>query len=688
MWGAFAQNEDLPVIDQVLIQGNKVVSRSLIKKQLRTQKGKVFSRIDINKDIKGLYQLNYFSHISVDVDEDETGFKVIFNLVEKPAIDKIIFEGNAKIKSKILRKQLHLNEGELLDEKVLAGDVVELKAFYEKKGYKQARIASDTKVNESAGLVDVVFKVEEGRKIKIKNIKILGAYKLKEKKVLRVMKTKRKKWYNSGLFEEAKFKEDLERIKAFYYQKGFVDIKIIDVSEILVAGGSKMIMEIEIDEGQRYVVSEIKMQGNQNFATDELMENTRIEVGDEFLPGALSEDVKGLKNFYLKNGYIDARIGVDTIASGENQGLLVIYNIIENEVAFVDRIHIIGNDKTKDKVVRRELNIRPGEKFDGVKMEVAQQRLSNLGLFKKVDIYADPTKKAKERDLFVELEEDRTGELSFGAGFSSVDNLIGFLEVTQSNFDLFNFPSFTGDAQKLRLRTEFGDRRKEFLLDFTEPWMFDKKLLFGFKVFSREQDFKNSDFSEDRKGVSLRLAKPLFKFSRGEVRYSFENVEVLNVSAEASEILKAQEGEREVGKIGLNLKRDVRNAFFMATRGSKITLDMELAGIAGDTEYYRVVYSQDMYFRGLSDHTLIVSFRVGGIEEYGASTEVPIFDRFFLGGPRSIRGFENRDVGPHDIQEEPLGGKFLYHGTFEYVVPLSQAFRVAPVSLIMERYLL
>ncbi len=675
----FAQENanQMPVIDAVLITGNKLVDTGLITKQLKTQKGKIFSRIDVDEDIKRLNALNYFSKINVVVDE-EKGFKVIFELVEKLAVDRILFQGNSKIKTKKLRKELTLKEGELLNESKLSADVVKLKELYEKKNYRQIDVKTEIVNKEETGLVDVIFKIHEGAKIKIKNIRILGALQIKEKKVLKILKTKKKHWYNSGRFEELQFKEDLDRLKAFYYQKGYIDIKILDVRENYLRNGSQMLIEIEIHEGHQYKVGEIQLEGNKVFETDVLFQALKLEKGMVYLPESLNNDVKAIRDFYFKEGYIDVKLDVDTVISDKDKDHLNLkYKVIENDIVFVDKIRISGNVKTKDVVIRRELNIQPGQKYDGVEMETAQKRLSNLGIFKNVEVYADTETAGKDRDLIVHLEEDRTGEISFGAGFSSVDNLTGFLELSQGNFDLFNPPSFTGDAQKLKLRSTFGSRVQEFTLDFVEPWLFNRRLLFGTQLFTRSRSFRNSDYSEDRQGFSLRLAKPVFKYSRGELRYSLENVEVKNVSDTASQFLKSQEGERDVSKVGLTLTRDVRDNFFEATRGSKIRTTIEVAGLGGDVEYYSITFNPDFYFNPWLDHVLIAALQIGNIKAFGNSEEVPIFDRFFLGGARSIRGFKNRDIGPHDFLGEPLGGTFLYFGTFEYVTPIIEKFKAA-----------
>jgi outer membrane protein insertion porin family len=686
------KEEAAPIIGNVEISGNKMVSTALVKKQLRSQKGKPFSRIDINKDIKRLYELNWFSKISVDVEEGKE-LKVIFTVIEKPTIGHIVFKGNSKIKNSALKKKLtekegdlvkfSVAEGDLLNEKSISDAAAALKSFYEKKGYKAVQVKTELVNDEKENKTDVLFHIDEGNKIKIKRIHIIGAVQLKEKKILKEMQTKRKRWYNSGIYEEDKFQEDLERIKAFYYKKGFIDIRILGVKQTLVQNDKKVVIDIEISEGKQYKVGSVEIEGQKSFIKEEIIKGTLLKTGDIYLPENLGKDMKTVKDFYFSRGYIDAKIGVDTFAADQPDTLNIKYSVMENEIVFVDKIKIQGNERTKDIVIRRELNIKPGDKFDGVKMEVAQKRLSNTGLFNddkgvpKVDLYPDPSSKDLQRDLIVEVQEGKSGELSFGAGYSSVESLVGFLEVSQGNFDIFNWPSFTGDAQKLKLRTEFGQYTKSFLIDFTEPWLFEKRLLFGVQLFNSSNSYSGSDYTEDKQGFLLRLAKPVFKYTRAEVNYSYQTVDVEGVSDTASEYLKSQEGKRDVGKIGLDLVRDVRDSFYNATKGSRLEWSMDVAGVGGNTDYYRSVFDGDLYFGLWFNHVLVTSFRMGAIEGYGSTgDDVPIFARFFLGGSRSVRGFDYRDLGPHDKNGEPLGGKFEYNGTFEYVIPIIEQFRL------------
>jgi len=672
----YSNDETAPVIEEVVISGNVKIDSNIIKRKLRTVKGSVFSRLNINKDIKDLYKTQMFSNIKVDIDEKEN-FKVIFYVIENPTISDVTFSGNSHVSSKKLKSSITTTHGIFLNKKIIVEDIKKIKKYYEGKGYLQVDVQYELETY-AVDSVDVRFNISEGKKIKIKEIKIIGANNIPEKELLKkIIKTKKKWLFASGILDNDKFEEDIERLKAYYRHLGYIDMKVINIDQQLNSDRSRLTITIEINEGETYAIGDVSIEGNTVFSSEELLLHTSLKSSDSFIPEKMSKDLSLIKDYYLKKGYIDSFVNVKTFTNSIPYTMNIKYLVKENQKSFINKIRIIGNEKTKDIVIRRELNLSPEDEFDGVKMKIAAQRLQNSAMFKNVDVYPDPLSKEPKRDLIVEVEEDATGEVGFGAGYSSVDKLIGFLEISQSNFDLFNFPGFTGDAQKLKLRTEFGDRKKEVSIDFREPWLFDRRLSFGFQVFNTQRSYETSDYEDDRSGFTVSLGKPVFKYTRAELRYSFENVEIKNVDDDASVYLREQEGMRDVGKIGLKLVRDVRNSYFNATQGSKLSLNLELSGPGGDTYYYRGIVSGDLYFNPWFNHVFITSLKVGGVKEYGSSDDVPIFDRYFLGGAWSVRGFDYRDIGPHDEFDEPLGGKFMCYGTFEYVIPLLEQFRFA-----------
>jgi outer membrane protein insertion porin family len=336
--------------------------------------------------------------------------------------------------------------------------------------------------------------------------------------------------------------------------------------------------------------------------------------------------------------------------------------------------------KTKDKVPRRELAISPGETFDMVRVKLSKQRLENLNYFEKVDAQPEPTDVPNRKNLVVNVEEKNTGNMSVGAGFSSVESVVGFVEVTQANFDMFKPPWFTGGGQKMRLRASYGSRRQDYLLSFTEPWFLDRKLAFSVDLYHRNTSFQSSLYDQTQTGMRLGLERALWSdFVRGNVSYTIEDVGIKNVDPGASPELKAEQGSQLVSKIGAGLTYDTRTGGLTPTGGHRVELISELAGgpFGGDADFYRLELRGTQYYPGFwSGQTWEIIGRVGSIESYN-SRPVTLFNRYFLGGPRTLRGYRFSDVAPRDSLNEPLGGNTYWLGSVEYSIPLVERLRFA-----------
>jgi outer membrane protein insertion porin family len=414
----------------------------------------------------------------------------------------------------------------------------------------------------------------------------------------------------------------------------------------------------------------------------------------------MAADQKAIEDFYGTRGYLDTTARPNRVPNVETGRIDLTYTIHEGELTYIEKIDIRGNTKTKDKVIRRELAVHPGEIYDTVRVDRSVERIKNLGYFSKVDATPEPTDVPNRKDLVLGVEEQRTGSVTFGAGFSSIDSLIGFVEVTQGNFDLFNWPSFTGGGQKLRLRTQLGFKRQDYELSFTEPWFLDRKLALGFDLFHHQSSFLSSDFTEQRTGGDLRLEKALSEFIRASVQYKIESIN-LNVDDKASQELQSQEGSRLRSAVQGSLTYDTRDSVFLTTRGNRSEFVAEFAGVGGDVELYKLNAKSSVYFPFFDNHVLQLLGATGVVEAFGATkgdggkvietmvnngttstvvrtvNDVPIFDRYFLGGANTLRGFSFRKVGPKDVEGEPVGGNMFYNATAEYTFPIIERVRGA-----------
>ena len=657
-------------VKEVKVLGNEMVSEPVILGKIKTKPGNKFSKEVLNDDLKRLYDSGYFYNISIDVEEDDDGVRVSFIVKEKPMLKEIIFIGNEKIKSRKLERIMESTVGEVLNESQIKDDIEAIKDYYEEKGFTLASIEYETSVDEASGRAIVTVYIEEGLRVHISDIKFTGNQVLTVKKLIKVMKTRQDSLFSSGILKEEQFQEDLENIKQLYRSKGYLDIKIVNIERVYNEKMTRVALTVELSEGKQYFVGKVTISGNEDFTAEELWKEIKAGPGDIFSPQLLSSDLSRLRDFYYSRGYLNARVRAGTALDKDTDNMDIDFNVIESGITYVGRLDVRGNNRTKDIVIRREISVIPGEVCDSVKLKRSQERLQNIGYFKYVDISMRPTEDKLVKDIVVEVEEQKTGEIAFGAGYSSIDYLIGFIEISQKNFDVTNFPSFVGGGQKVRLRAEIGAERQDYTFSFTEPWFWGRRLAAGFDIFQQTRKYYSTYFDEKRLGGDIRLGWGLGEFNRADLIYSYQRIDITNVKEDASEEIKEEAGRRFVGTVGLALIRDTRDSWIFPTRGYRVAILPEVAGLGGDTKFVKCTTTGSVYIPLYFNHILRLGAQAGVVNQYGDNERVPIFDRFFLGGATTIRGFDYRAIGPRDENDEPIGGNTMGMAIAEYTFPL------------------
>jgi outer membrane protein insertion porin family len=393
----------------------------------------------------------------------------------------------------------------------------------------------------------------------------------------------------------------------------------------------------------------------------------------------IQRSAQNVRDFYGSRGYIktgvDPRIALDTNAATA----AVTYQVAEGMLAYIQNIDIRGNSQTKDKVIRREIAVAPGDIYNEVRVRSSESRVRNLNYFSYVSAYPESTAFSNRFNLVFDVEEQRTGQFMVGAGISSVDDIVGFVELTQGNFDLFGWPSLTGGGQKLRLRAQVGSERTDIEFSLIEPWFLNRRLSLGLDLFRRDARFLSDEYDQRNTGGSLTLGKPFFTFNRVNWIYGLENIEVKNVSTNASDLIQAEAGERLKSYGTMEIIRDTRNSTFVATRGFRGSASATLAGgpFGGETDTYQFQLRASQFVPLWFSHVLNLRGWTSVIQEYGDTERVPLFDRLFVGGPRTVRAFKFRKVGPKDEDEEPIGGRSAAYGTVEYTIPVVDKVRLA-----------
>ncbi|MDP2906026.1 MAG: outer membrane protein assembly factor BamA [Candidatus Omnitrophota bacterium] len=683
--------EDVPALPEknitaIEVLGNKAISSNTLISKMKMRVGSPYRENVSSDDLKRLYLLGYFSDIKIDTQDYKDGVKVVITVVERPIIEKITFSGIVHItqKDEKLKESLKSKESQYLDYPNLAEDKHILEQMYEKMGYSQAKVDYSIEENKETNKVKIFFNIVEGRKVRIKDIYVQGNKDFTAARILRLIKTKRAWLFNAGVLKEEVIKEDMERLRSFYRRAGYTDAS----AGYEVKGDAKkpylLYITITILEGKKYLVGTVIVSGSKDISQKEILDRLKLCVpGNVYSQEAMKQDIASIQALYFDRGYISCVVQEATSVNTNTGHVDIVYNIIENEIAYVGRVRVKGNIKTRDLVIRRELRIHPGDRFDGEKLRRSRERLKNLGFFDEVSYDTEETKEPNKKDLVVDVKETKTGAFSFGGGYSTVDQLVGFVEIEQKNFDWRNWPYFTGGGQNLKFRASFGTVDSGYDLSFTEPWLFDYPVTFGFDGYRRTQSKDTSigyGYDQNLTGGDARLGKELTEYLRADLTYRFDKINISNIDQNATDDLKKEAGTNIISSIQTALSFDSRDNAFDTHRGNLLTGFVEWAGgpFGGDKNYAKFYGRASHYFPLFLQSTLEARGRVGLVKPYGNSDDVPIYERFFAGGANTVRGYHERKVGPLDpVTRDPLGGQALMVGNLEYLYPLFDFLKLA-----------
>lgn len=685
---------------EIQLVGPKTLGESFILQNLQVEQGIPYDATSIDKSIRNLISTGSVEDVRVYLDSDksdEDEVSLIFKVWTKSRIGKIVFEGNKKLSDRKLEKTISLKEGDLLDEVTLKEDQNLVTEKYLEKGYWNSSI--DVKVDRGDGKspVSIKFNIVEGEKRTISKILFEGNSALEGKKLLNVMETAPWRfwrfWSKRSKYRPEILEEDLEILRETYRNEGFLDVKI-EQSFVKVnpVGKSDIELVIGVREGKRSFFGKQTIVGNVSIGTDELMtkgEKTKIETGEPYSPTLLSEERSRLRKKFGEKGYLDARVRAIRTPNLATNQIDLRFEITENNKFTVNSIKVRGNEKTKTIAIIRELALAPGETFDLLRMETSEARLRNTRFFEKVTLddepiaSQDPELQNTKRNLVVDVKEGRTGHVSFGVGFSTLEKAMMFAEFRQGNFDIMKWRSphrLQGDGQKFRLRLKLGSRSNEARLAIEEPWFLNRRIAAGFEVFREKSDYYSSYYDEMRAGFEVYFRKRLFELVEGRAFYSFEDVVIEDVSTGAPTFIK--EEDLTISKVGLTLSRDTRDSILFPKEGSILSFKKEFAGgiFGGDAEYGRLELQGARFIQTFDpmEQVLSISGRTGTLGRFnGEDADVPFFEKFFLGGPYNLRGWDYRDAGVNPVIDEPEGGNSYSYASLEYTFKVADPLRLA-----------
>lgn len=679
------------------------VNEEVARANMSLREGEPYDSIKVDRDIRSLYRSNLFEYIEARLTPvGDNQVDVIFDIRPKFRISAITFEGNKRISNKKLEDEIEIVVNQTLNEPRVKGAVADLQEFYLKKGFSQARIDYQIDRSPGTGFGTVTFLINEGRKFKIGKINFEGNEELKDRKLRRKMETKKRGvlsvFSGSGRFDRDKFEDDLEALKDEYRKDGYLDIDI-DPSNVIFSypSSNRMKIDIQVDEGKQYQVGEIDFEGNETYPDDTLKLLLRVVPGSVYQPEKIDEDVGRIEDFYGQFGYMETRARMVRVPNVTTGNIDIKYVVRESEKFLVESIDIEGNTKTKSVVVLRELALSPGSTFDSVRMEASRMRLDNTRYFEDTNVTAQSTNIPGRKDLRITFKEGRTGNFSFGAGFSSLERGVFFLELTQSNFDILNWRgAFQGDGQKFRLKAQIGGVSSQLVLAFNEPWLFERRLDFGLQIFSTTTDYRQTFYESTSEGFEVSLRKRLFELIEGRISYGYSESSI-DVDADVDPNIRRlyEDGGGALSRINLLLRRDTRDRLLNTFRGTRVELDLTYVGdfLGGDFEYYRIESRNAFYLPISTKHTQTVEFLLNfGImdELFDSSPDISLPQRFFLGGPNTLRGFELQSVGPKEwgrigvndpnfpqVAPRAVGGKTYGMFGAEYSIGITDEFRVA-----------
>ncbi|HHL39669.1 MAG TPA: outer membrane protein assembly factor BamA [Deltaproteobacteria bacterium] len=652
------------LIEQVTVSGNRRVDGEAILSRVSSRPGEPFSQDKVREDIKSIFGMGYFDDVAADLSDGRKGKVLTFIVREMPFIKRVEFTGNKELRDEKIRETLTIRENTVLDRVLLRENADKIKALYAEEGFFLAQVEPEVQTD---GLdATVTFRIREGDEVRVRRISFIGNEVFTDDELKAVMNTK-EYWVfspltDAGRFKDLYFQNDLLLIMKHYFDNGYVEADITDHSVLLSEDKRWFYITIAVTEGEQYTIGDVEVSGDLLTGIAELKKMLLVKPGEVFNRSRLASGINAVTDFYGDKGYANVEITPRTRLRRDKKLVDIKVEIRKNELVYFERIEITGNVKTRDKVIRRELEFKEGQLYTSTGIKRSKNNLKRLGYFEDVQIIESMGSSTHRKNVTVKVKEMPTGSISAGVGYSSIDKVIGTASISQSNF--------LGTGLKLNVMGTVSASSSRYMIGLTEPWLFDKPISAGFDIYNLRREYP--DFSQERKGFEVRLGFPLYKLvTRGLVSYRLEEVKIFDVSPFASYFISSQQGSSTVSSVRGLVRHDTRDDAFFPTEGTVITVSTEVAGgpFGGDTNYIKYAADAVRFFPLPWDTVFSIRGSVGHLQGYGGKS-APLYERYFLGGINSLRGFQTRSVGPRDPRtNEILGGDTMLVVNVEYLFP-------------------
>jgi len=650
-------------VGEVAIEGNRRVELSAVRSVLSVKPGQEVSAEEIDRDIQAIYKLGRFADVAASIEERGGVPVLVYQLTERPLVRDVKYAGNKEFSVERLRGLVTLKTPDIYDPRVVEKNVEAIKKAYVEEGFHAAEVVAKVDIND-AYEATITFEIKEGEKILIRRIRFEGNTVLSDAQLKKVMETK-ERWFLSwltgrGTYKDEVLQNDLEIIADQYYNKGYVQVKVKQPLVSIAEDKKSMDILIEIREGEQFRVGEIDVQGDLLKSKAEILALVKLKPGEIFSRQQLRQDVFAINDLYADQGYAYVNVSPLTRLDPERRLVNLLFEIEQGIQVSIERIQIAGNTKTRDKVIRREMKLVEGELYSATGMKESRRRINNLGFFEEVNVATSKGSDEAHMNVDVDVKERATGTFSVGFGYSSVDGFVGQGSVTQENF--------LGRALKLNLAGSLGGKSTTYQLGLTDPYFLDKNLTLGFDLYKTEREYV--DFSKKALGGDLKLGFPLTDNTRAFFLYKYEEKEIFDIDESASQLIKDQEGTSTLSSITASITRNTTDYYLDPSKGSVSELSAEFAGLGGTEKFAKYIADQRFFFPFKWGTVFSAHGQIGYIQQVG-STEIPIDERFFLGGINTLRGFKSREVGPRDdATGDFLGGDKEAYFNLEYVFPL------------------
>ena len=650
----YAQNSN-DIISDIKIEGNQRVELDTIYSYLKVSKGENFDIDKLNNSLKNLYSTGFFSDVNIMRDNSI----VIIKVVENPIINRVVFEGNNEIDNDVLASEVSLKSRNLFTRTKIQEDVQRILSLYRNEGSLSTTVKPNI-ISLDQNRVDIVFEINEGENTVINSITFNGNKNFSDRRLRDTIITRQTRWYSilssNDKYDPQQIQVDENLLRKFYKDNGYADVSIEPAVAQLDREKDGFNIIFSIDEGKKYVYGDIEVSSNiSEIDIDIIKIGLKIEEGDVYSAGKIENTIKIINKLVIEQGFpfTETFPEVDRVENTNN--LSVLFRINQADKKYVDRIIIRGNERTLDKVIRRNIRLAEGDAYVSSLLARSKTLITNLGFFAKVDLTENSTAKQGTTDIIVDVQETSTGELSFGGGYSSQVGGLLNIGISERNF--------MGKGQKISLVSKFSEREADYTFSFSEPYFLNRDLYASTNLYNNKIDYKESSYELSRQGFNLSGNFTLDEFIRQSLRYSLE-VRELTPRSGASASIISEKGETVLSELSTSINIDTTDNRNMPTEGYSLAIASSFAGLGGDKEFLRINNNAN-YYKSFNEESIILNLGYDAGVIIGLDQDILISDRYFLGG-NSFRGFDQSGLGPRDSSNsDSLGGNLFYTGSIK-----------------------